>query len=394
MIQIPNYVKFILDTLEDNGYEAYVVGGSVRDALRGKTPDDFDITTNAAPEAVQHLFEGSCKVILTGLKHGTVTILSEGKPVEVTTYRTDGDYKDNRHPEMVTFVKNLDADLARRDFTVNAMAYSPIRGLVDLYKGKSDLEQKILRCVGNADTRFHEDALRILRVLRFAAILGFEIEQETATAAIQNCNLLLNVSAERIRTELFKLLCGKDAERILHDFADVFFTIIPAWNTPSYAAQIKKISALPEDPAIRFSMLLLPNAENQTLCDTAVAALKTDRETADNIRFAIRHADEVFSPAQADIQHALFLYGETHLQFILRLQQNTNAIQTMHEILKSGLPHRISDLDIRGEDIAAEGYTGKEIGNVLTNLLMQVIAGEIENKKSALAAKIKKGTVK
>lgn len=393
MIQIPNYVKFILDILEKNGYEAYIVGGSVRDALRGHAPDDFDVTTNAEPETVQHLFDGVSKVLLTGLKHGTVTVLSDGKPVEVTTYRTDGDYKDNRHPENVTFVKNIDADLSRRDFTVNAMAYSPTRGLVDLYGGKADLKNHILRCVGNADMRFHEDALRILRALRFAAVLGFEIEQNTAEAIIENRALLLNVSAERIRTELFKLLCGKDAARILHNFSEVFFTIVPAWNTDAFTSQVQKLTSWPEDAAQRFGALLMPNASHFEQCKTAIDTLKTDSKTSSALEFSMVHANEVFSAGQAELQRALYRYGEAHLRFLLHLQQNADAIRTLDMIAENNLPYRISDLKIRGEDVAALGYTGKQIGEVLTALLMQVIDGKVENEKDSLLLKLKKGCV-
>ncbi len=393
MIQIPNYVKFILDTITSNGYEAYIVGGSVRDALCGHTPDDFDVTTNAAPETLQRLFDGLCKMILTGLKHGTVTLMCEGNPVEVTTFRTDGDYKDNRHPENVTFVKNLDADLARRDFTINAMAFSPASGLVDLYGGKADLEQKILRCVGDADTRFHEDALRILRALRFAAVLGFDIEKNTAEAIIKNRKLLLNVSAERIRTELFKLLCGKDAVRILKIFADVFFTIVPAWNTKDFASQLLKLSALPKVAPLRFAALLLPNANHLDLCNAAIAALKTDKHTARVIEFSMRHAHVVFSADDAELQRALYRFGETHLRFLLCLQQNTDALYALDAIIANKRPYRISDLNICGDDVATLGYTGEQIGEVLTSLLMQVIDGKLENKKENLLASAKKGCV-
>lgn len=394
MIQVPKYVQFILDTLEANGFSAYIVGGSVRDALRGKAPDDFDVTTDAEPDAVRSLFEGTCRVILTGLKHGTVTVLSDGKPIEVTTFRTDGDYEDNRHPQNVAFVKSLEFDLARRDFTVNAMAYSPTRGLVDLYGGQADLDARVLRCVGEPARRFQEDALRMLRALRFASVLQFEIEEKTASAIHENRALLNNVSAERIRTELFKLLTGADAEKLLLAYPDVFFTLFPklesAYTGESFVDAIKQLHTLENDAVLRFAALLQPIAkEHPTKCFSAIEILKTDKKSADKIKFTVLHAGETLPTQDAAVKYALNRFGEEQLVFFSKLNHAQETIDRINAVLQSGAPYRICDLDIGGDDVINAGYSGKQIGEVLDILLRMVIHGQVKNEKEALLNAIK-----
>ena len=184
-INIPNYCKKIISTLKQNGFEGYLVGGCVRDSIMDITPNDYDITTSATPDEMLRIFS-SFRVIETGLKHGTITVVIEGNNVEITTYRIDGEYDDNRHPKEVSFTRNLSEDLKRRDFTVNALAFNEEQGLVDLFGGKDDLDNKLIRCVGNPDKRFNEDGLRVLRALRFASVLGFEIEENTAKSILKN----------------------------------------------------------------------------------------------------------------------------------------------------------------------------------------------------------------
>jgi len=196
-LKLSNEAKTAIDILKSHGFSAYAVGGCVRDLLLSETPNDFDITTSARPEETLEAFAG-CKTIETGLKHGTVTVLIGGQPLEITTFRTDGEYLDNRRPESVGFSRNIEDDLCRRDFTVNAMAYSDEEGLVDFFGGKQDLRDKLIRCVGDADTRFNEDALRILRAFRFASQKGFSIAPATAESALRNLHLLKNLSAERV----------------------------------------------------------------------------------------------------------------------------------------------------------------------------------------------------
>ena len=212
-ILAPEQVKAALHRLHENGFAAYAVGGCVRDSLLGKTPLDWDITTDACPEETERVF-ADCRLIETGLQHGTVTVLSDGMPLEITTFRVDGDYLDARHPESVSFTRNLKADLLRRDFTINTLCWNEQDGVVDLCGGLADLQNGILRAVGDPDCRFSEDALRILRGIRFASVLGFTIEAETAESILRNRQLLSKVAAERIRVEFSKLLCGKNAAAV------------------------------------------------------------------------------------------------------------------------------------------------------------------------------------
>ena len=220
MMTLPEQVHTALDRLEAAGWEAFIVGGAVRDALRGCAAGDWDITTNAEPEQVERVFSGE-RLIETGLRHGTVTVLLDGLPLEITTYRVDGGYSDHRRPDSVTFTRSLRDDLLRRDFTMNALAYNPRTGLVDICGGAEDLARGVVRCVGEPERRFREDGLRILRALRFASVLGFTIEPETAAAIHRCAELLRYLAAERVLSELTKLLCGQNASAVLREFSDV-----------------------------------------------------------------------------------------------------------------------------------------------------------------------------
>ena len=267
-MDMPKNVDTAINLLQSAGFEAYAVGGCVRDSLLGKIPNDWDITTSAKPEDMKSVF-ADFHCIDTGIKHGTVTVVIDGEPLEITTFRLDGEYEDNRHPKSVTFTSNLSADLGRRDFTVNAMAYSKKTGTVDLFGGQNDLKNKIIRCVGDPDRRFNEDALRILRALRFASALDFEIEEKTAQSLLKNRALLGNISEERIAKELLKLVCGKGAKRILTDFAPVLFEILPelqpmyknSHDNPHHCYDIYEhmliaVESIDPEPTLRFAMLL------------------------------------------------------------------------------------------------------------------------------------------
>jgi len=223
---LPAPVRQILSALNGCGFEAYAVGGCVRDTLLSKAPNDWDVTTSATPTQVKEVFSDR-RVIETGIQHGTVGVLWDGEIYEITTYRCDGEYLDNRHPSSVTFSARIEDDLSRRDFTVNAMAYSPNGGFVDLFGGEEDLARGVIRCVGEPVKRFCEDGLRILRALRFAAVLDFEIAPETAQAVRSCRDLLSGIAAERIREEFCKLICGKGAARVIHDYVDVLGICIP-----------------------------------------------------------------------------------------------------------------------------------------------------------------------
>ena len=225
-MKLPSSVQFIISRLNENGYRADIVGGCVRDVMLGREPNDFDITTSALPEEMKQVFS-DVRAIETGIKHGTLTVIIDSEPFEITTYRLDGEYTDNRHPDSVTFTRNLRDDLSRRDFTVNAMCYNEADGYTDLFGGKADLEKKLIRAVGDPEKRFSEDALRILRAIRFAATLDFAVEEKTAAAVHKLSHLLLNVSAERVFVEWKKLIGGVSAYKILSEFSDVISVVIP-----------------------------------------------------------------------------------------------------------------------------------------------------------------------
>jgi len=235
-MNIPQEVQTALQALKNSGYEAYIVGGCVRDMLLGLTPKDFDITTSALPEQIKAVFK-AYRIIETGIKHGTVTVIIDNTPLEITTFRTDGTYTDNRRPDSVSFTTSLEEDVKRRDFTVNAMCYNPEIGLVDYCGGKEDLERKLIRAVGVPAERFKEDSLRILRALRFASVYGFEIEAETANAILEYKHLLKNVASERISVEINKLLCGENVYKILMDFFPAFEEIFPEFENANGFSQ-------------------------------------------------------------------------------------------------------------------------------------------------------------
>ena len=268
MLQLPQGARYVMARLEESGYQAYAVGGCVRDSLLGRAPKDWDICTDALPEDMQRIFRCD-HLIETGLKHGTLTVMKGGEPYEVTTFRVDGEYTDHRHPDGVHFVTEVREDLARRDFTVNAMAWNPKTGVVDAFGGREDLARGVIRCVGDAETRFGEDALRIMRALRFASVYGFAIEEETARAIHRLKDTLQDVAAERIRVELAKLLCGQGAGQILREYSDVLFAILPQLaamhgfdqHTPYHAYDVwehtvRAVESVPANEVLRLTMLL------------------------------------------------------------------------------------------------------------------------------------------
>ena len=271
----PIEVKRVMDILRQEGREAYLVGGCLRNILMGKDPHDWDMTTSALPHECAEIFsKEGFHVIETGIKHGTVTVIVDGTPLEITTYRIETGYSDNRHPDKVDFTDKVEDDLSRRDFTVNAIAYSPEKGFADPFDGMADIKSKTIKCVGNPDKRFGEDALRILRALRFSAVLGFEIDKETAESIRRNYKLLRNISVERIFVEISKLLCGNDASRILREYEDVFFFILPEISPMKNCSQnhdrhiydvwghtVKAVENIDAIPEMRFAMLfqMLPH---------------------------------------------------------------------------------------------------------------------------------------
>ncbi len=434
-MEIPDFAKRILDKLNDDGYEAYFVGGCVRDAIRGVEPNDYDITTNATPSEIKEVFS-QYTTILTGEKHGTVTVVSEKENIEITTYRVDGEYLDSRRPKSVVFTENITEDLARRDFTMNAVAYNG--GYVDPFKGKNDIENRIIRTVGDADKRFSEDALRILRALRFAAVFGFEIEEKTKNSIHKNAPLIKNISAERIYTEFSKLIMGKNAEKILLEYADVICVFAPCITKSIgfdqknkyhvydvYTHMVKALSYAPYDLKIRLATLFhdVGKPECFTIDESGghfkghseisaksakelFDALKIDNETKDTAVMLIREHQRDILPQKKYVKRFLSKFSYEFLDMLLEVKtadtlahsslalKNLETIakirELRNEIEEDNECIRLKSLDINGNDVKNEGIEdGKEIGFILQKLLESVIDGDVENKKEALIEKIR-----
>lgn len=383
-ITIPAYIQTALNTLETAGFEAYLVGGCVRDALLGQQPEDFDIATNALPEQTLALFEGQYEVLTNGQKHGTITPIIGHKPVEITTYRIDGDYTDNRHPDSVQFSRCLEDDLARRDFTVNALAYSETQGLVDRFGGQEDLHNKILRCVGEPDARFGEDALRILRALRFGAVLGFSVESETAASMRRNMQTIQTVSAERIYTELKKLLAGDYAANMLKEFPGLVQTLLDIRITPAKTHALAK----PGDAAFRLSVLFLgEEVEN-------LRRLKPDNKTYRYVQFFVRAYRLPLTQEQTTCAGlARFMYENgmdvSQMRTLLRLHAYMEPLFEaqafpLEQVEAQHIPLSIAALAVNGSDLTALGYAGKAVKVELDRLLKAAIDGKCPNEKEAL----------
>lgn len=369
MLKIPEKIKFVLDTLTQNGYEAYIVGGCVRDSLLGITPSDYDVTTSAKPEEIIKLFE---KTVPTGIKHGTVTVITEKEPVEVTTFRTEGEYKDSRHPRNVEFVTDLREDLSRRDFTVNALAYNETVGLVDLFGGLSDLENKILRAVGDSDKRFKEDSLRILRLFRFASQLGFYPEENTLNSALKLQKGLENISKERIFSEIVKTVNGKNPKAILPLINSGGLKFLGITETPDFTTI--------DDPDLRLFVFLNTSSEN------TIEVLKTLKVPNRQIDFAnkLLKLQSIKINTKEDIKNALFLTDYNAVNLFLQLQEDEDKLKLLAEIIKNKEPYLISHLAIRGEDLKELGFKGKEIGEILERLRLTVVCSPEKNRKEIL----------
>lgn len=382
---IPDNIIKVLTVLEENGYEAYIVGGSVRDMCRGVTPHDYDVTTSALPEETKSCFDG-WRVIETGIKHGTVTVVSDGDPVEITTYRTDGEYKDNRHPVSVCFTPTLTLDLSRRDFTVNAMAYSPKRGLADEFGGRDDLDRRVIKCVGEPDRRFGEDGLRILRALRFASCLDFEIDDETSVSILKNKHLLENISAERICAETFRLVTGDGAERILREYESVVRLILPSAFDGDYEASVSAVGNTEADLILRLSLLLrtpdgvrdLARLKSDGATQRAVRAVTSIAESGLTDKISLRRALRRNEPENVSrAVEMLFVTGRIDASERARLLELLK--ETENDCVTPAM------LAVNGADIMSAGVAeGKAVGEMLEKLLELVITDEVPNERSAL----------
>ena len=432
---MPEYVQEILRRLEDAGYETWCVGGAVRDALLGLEPGDWDVTTSAPPEAVLSLF--APRALPTGLQHGTVTV-GGGHGVEVTTFRRDGDYLDNRHPNHVEFTGSLTEDLARRDFTVNAIAVNLRGELSDPFGGRQDLAAHTLRAVGEPEKRFREDALRILRGLRFASRLGFAIEPDTAAAIHQCAPLLRNIAPERIQVELTGLLCGGHVLEILLDYPDVLGVFMPeilscvgfdqhsvyhcydVWSHTAHAvAEARPV------PVLRYAMLLHDLGKPETfaldeegrghfyghwrrsvpLAEAILNRLRMDNQSKKTILTLVERHDAPLHLSEKAVRRALSRYGEETVRLLLDVKRADNLAQAeqyrdrqqlisqwedmLNMVLQSGECFSLRQLAVRGGDLTALGLRGPSVGAALNELLEQVIDEKLPNDRGILLEYVK-----
>ena len=436
-IKLPSGVKFILDTLAAQGKEAYIVGGCVRDAYLGKSPHDWDICTSALPEETTTIFtQAGYKVIPTGIQHGTVTVRIKDKGYEVTTFREDGDYSDGRHPDSVKFVRSLQNDLARRDFTMNAMAYSPATGLIDPFNGRKDIRNKVIRCVGRPEVRFCEDALRIMRAVRFAAVTGFVLEDSTRYEAWSLASCLEEVAWERKQKELVALLQGEYAGMALRKYKDILAWVIPeirpsfgfTQNNPYHVYDVWEhtVHAVEEAPAqdviVRLALLLhdigkplcyeedengvghfLGHGEvSQKIARQVLARLRFDADTVETVSELVGIHDRRFEATPKAVRKFMGQIGpEQYFRFLevragdiqaqapelvdSRIEKVERLRQIGQEVLAEKQCISLRDLAVNGHDLIAAGMkSGPEMGRVLSTLLDRVIEDPALNEKNTL----------
>jgi len=433
IIKIPDEVKYIIETLRSYGYEAYIVGGCVRDCVLGKEPKDWDICTSALPEQTMKCFGGR-RIIETGLQHGTITLILNHMPFEITTYRIDGKYSDNRHPDKVEFTSSLKDDLSRRDFTINAMAYNPDEGVIDFFFGMNDLRNGIIRCVGDAGQRFQEDALRIMRALRFASVLGFSIDGDTSKAMLDNSGLLKNIAVERIANEINKMITGNGFSGIIQDHLPVIAEIIPEimpmngfeQNNPYHCNDVLTHTLLsvvhaPKDVVIRLAMLFhdvaKPKCYTETdsvghfyghpqasseMAKTILSRLKYDNNTIREVTELILYHDADIQSNRKHVKRWLNKIGEARLrqlieakradamaQSVLSQKKKLGALDEIsgliNEIIKQQQCFSLKDLAVNGKDLLAAGFEeGALIGVVLNRLMEMVINEQVENDRDEL----------
>jgi len=438
MIKMPWQAIQAVDMLCSAGYEAYFVGGSVRDSIMGTAVGDIDITTSALPQQVQRVFSGY-KVIETGLKHGTVTVVIDHLQMEITTYRTETCYSDSRHPDSVQFTTSLKEDCARRDFTMNSVCYSPSKGIVDYYGGISDIQNRLIRCVGQPDKRFAEDALRILRAVRFVSVLGFDMEDKTRQAVFENAHLLQKISAERIYAELNKILAGKYVKKVLLEYTEVFAAFMPEimhlkgfdQNNYHHIYDVLEHTAVvventPQIPQLRLAALLHDFGKPHTytvdekgvghfyghgdvsheLSENILRRLKVSNDDYSLVTHLVKYHDVHIEPTQHSVRRALNKHGRERLQLLLMLKRADNKGQNTkdfdrtkeYDILQRRIQRQLDrqrcfslkQLAVNGDDLADIGIPpSKETGRILNALLELVVNCEIENEKTVLAEKAK-----
>lgn len=385
-IDLPFAVMTALDKLNTAGFAAYVVGGCVRDNLMGRLPYDWDITTSATPQEMAAVF-AEFRTIETGLKHGTLTVIVDDTPLEITTFRLEGAYSDGRHPDSVSFSQCLSDDLQRRDFTVNAMAYHPNTGLIDLYDGQGDLQNATVRCVGNPDTRFEEDALRIIRALRFASVLDFRIDAATDAALRRLSPTLNKVSVERITAEFSRLICGKAAQYILCAYRDVLRHIIPELDEHK---DFHLLSSVEATPTLRLAALLWDSDVSAQSAEAILRRLRLDNHTIQSVKRLIQCKYMPYS-TDNDLLRLLNSLDYSLIGHYLSLVEADDSVRLHTErLLKDRCCYKLSMLAVNGADLNGIGICdGPELGALLNALLEAVIDGKCLNNKSALLEYVK-----
>ncbi len=428
---LPDGVEAVIERLTECGYEAYAVGGCVRNFMLGIEPKDYDVTTSARPDEMKQALEGF-RLVETGIKYGTITVIVGGMPIEVTTYRLDGNYTDNRRPDNVTFTTKLAEDLKRRDFTVNAMAYSSRTGIIDIFGGRADLQNGIIRAIGDPDERFHEDGLRILRALRFASCYGLKIEPGTAEAVHRNKALLEHIAGVRIAAELNRLICG-DCENVLREYYDVISVFLPELAKCKGFDQhtryhdrdvlehtIASVAVIEPKIHLRLAMLLHDIGKpmyftmgedgighfkghpkgSAAIAESFLERLRYSRAISDRVTLLVKTHDIVIEDRENLIKRYLNKYGEDAFFDMIKVHIADNmskapecrervktfraAAETAKKIIASRECFSLKQLAVNGHDLKALGYEGAEIGEKLDRLLELVIDGECENEKDAL----------
>jgi len=409
-IPLPDHVKFIITTLKSAHYEAYIVGGCVRDIIRGAQPKDWDIATSATPEQAKALFE---RTVDTGIKHGTITVLLDSQPYEVTTYRVDGAYLDNRRPETVSFANKIEEDLSRRDFTMNAIAYNPHKGFADPFGGRDDIGKRIIRCVGNPMHRFGEDALRMLRAIRFAATTGFSIDTEILAAISTLNHHLKNISPERIREEFGKLIVSPNVEAVelLHSTGLLQFMIFGVAYEGDLTEIIPWLKKCPPIEAMRLALFLHWVSSNE--CELILRNLRYDNKTMKEVLVYLKYASSIENlvienlivenlicdrddTTRYQVKKILRHISQAHFENLITLKMITNPtylhsleqiLKTSQDIQQKGECFNLRSLAINGTDLKNAGITkGEEIGNILESLLDIVMDNPRLNKRDELLA--------
>lgn len=438
-MKFPENVLRMISVIEQSGEQAYAVGGCVRDTLMNRMPEDWDICTSASPQTVCRIFS-AYPVIETGLRHGTVTVVMEGNAYEITTFRTESTYSDHRRPDAVRFVTDIETDLSRRDFTVNAMAYNPRTGLIDVFGGEKDIYDKVIRAVGDARLRFEEDALRIMRCLRFACTLDFEIDAQTEQAVHEKKQLLNKVSQERITAEFLKLLCGKAPGNYLLRYPDVMRCILPEFsqieqvsqNHPYHCHDLLHHTAAAMDAAekeldVRLAVFFHDfgkaavkttdengidhfynhPAESCRMAERIMKRMRMSNEMVNRVKTLVEYHDYSLTVQGSSLKRVLNRIGGELAQKLVQVQMADIAAQSpelyesryenllrvrekIGEILEKQQCFQVSMLEIDGNDLKRLGYQGRPIGEILNDVLVKVMDNRLDNDKKAIISYVKK----